>query len=171
MLQTDAPINPGNSGGPLCNLRGEVIGIVTSKITSSTGDVLEGSGLAIPINEAMLTLQAIIAGEMDGFVSSLTQKRPSIGIMVEEITEGSAYYVDGESFTAPCDGMLISSVSVGSGAEGVLLYGDLLYEMDGVAVADADALQVELFKKRIGQTVKVKVYRSNTSLELTVTLS
>ncbi len=45
MLQTDAPVNPGNSGGPLCNDRGEVIGVVTRKLTD-----YEGIGFAIPIN-------------------------------------------------------------------------------------------------------------------------
>lgn len=48
-IQTDAAINPGNSGGPLINLKGEVVGINSSKIASSTdGTSVEGMGFAIP---------------------------------------------------------------------------------------------------------------------------
>lgn len=48
-IQTDAAINPGNSGGPLINLQGQVVGINSSKIVSSTdGTSVEGMGFAIP---------------------------------------------------------------------------------------------------------------------------
>ena len=51
-LQTDAAINPGNSGGPLFNMFGESIGVVTSRIESTTrGRSVSGIGFAIPINE------------------------------------------------------------------------------------------------------------------------
>lgn len=50
-IQTDAALNPGNSGGPLINLRGEVIGIVYSRLErSADGRDVEGIGFAIPIN-------------------------------------------------------------------------------------------------------------------------
>ncbi|MBI4849845.1 MAG: trypsin-like peptidase domain-containing protein [Nitrospirae bacterium] len=54
LLQTDASINPGNSGGPLLNMRGEVIGINTAIIGSSTSH--SGIGFAIPID----TVRSII---------------------------------------------------------------------------------------------------------------
>ncbi len=47
LLQTDASINPGNSGGPLLNIKGELIGINTSKY-SSVG--IDNMGFAIPVD-------------------------------------------------------------------------------------------------------------------------
>jgi serine protease Do len=45
VLQTDAAVNPGNSGGPLVNDRGQVVGVVVSKLRSA-----ENLNFAIPIN-------------------------------------------------------------------------------------------------------------------------
>src|SRR6516225_10281960 len=64
LLQIDANINPGNSGGPLLNDRGEVIGIVVSKINAiqlakEMGAIPERINFAIPIDQARtMILQA-----------------------------------------------------------------------------------------------------------------
>ena len=57
-LQTDAAINPGNSGGPLCNLRGQVIGINTAIASNSGGN--EGIGFSIPVNLFMGVARQLI---------------------------------------------------------------------------------------------------------------
>jgi len=49
-LQTDASINLGNSGGPMFNMKGEVVGIVSSILTQSGG--FDGIGFAVSINTA-----------------------------------------------------------------------------------------------------------------------
>jgi S1-C subfamily serine protease len=56
LLQTDAAINTGSSGGPLVNLRGEVIGINTSRITD---DDAEGLGFAICTDHALPVLEEL----------------------------------------------------------------------------------------------------------------
>lgn len=42
-IQTDAAINPGNSGGPVLNMRGDVIGVATARISTA------GVGFITPI--------------------------------------------------------------------------------------------------------------------------
>lgn len=60
LFQLSLPVNFGNSGGPLLNDKGEVIGIVNSKMTGFSGHTLEGIGFAISIEELrpMLNLLA-----------------------------------------------------------------------------------------------------------------
>ncbi len=56
-IQTNAQISPGNSGGALVNMYGQVIGITSSKLVSST---LEGLGFAITINQALPIIEELI---------------------------------------------------------------------------------------------------------------
>ncbi|WP_369678324.1 S1C family serine protease, partial [Enterococcus faecium] len=68
-IQTDTAINPGNSGGPLINIQGQVIGITSSKITSTSNlsnVSVEGMGFAIPSNDAIAIIQKL---EKDGRVN------------------------------------------------------------------------------------------------------
>lgn len=47
-IQTDAALSPGNSGGPLINMKGEVVGINSLKVS---GKSVEGIGFAVSIND------------------------------------------------------------------------------------------------------------------------
>jgi serine protease Do len=53
-IQTDAQLNPGNSGGPLINMKGEVIGITTSKPSGAT---TTGIGFALSASDLMRILE------------------------------------------------------------------------------------------------------------------
>lgn len=79
-FQIDAAINPGNSGGPLINDRGQVIGIISSKINSTYADNV---GFAVPINyvipmlknEYIQTINEEKNEKMDGVkIATISQK-------------------------------------------------------------------------------------------------
>jgi len=53
LIQTDAAINAGNSGGPLVNMRGQVVGINSSKFV---GFGIEGMGFSIPADTVRFVL-------------------------------------------------------------------------------------------------------------------
>lgn len=167
MIQTDAPVNPGNSGGPLCNDRGEVIGIVTRKLTD-----YEGIGLAIPINGAMEILSAIVeTGSADGVQSSISKVRPTIGISVQDIAEGEKYYdAQGNIYTAEKTGVFIASVDKTGAAYGKLQAGDIIIAMDGTTVQNQDDLKQVLYKHAVGDRAEITVWRDGQSKTVTVTL-
>ncbi|HJU45625.1 MAG TPA: trypsin-like peptidase domain-containing protein [Chitinophagaceae bacterium] len=67
VIQMDASINHGNSGGPVCNNKGEVIGITTfGSLESATGALAAGFNFAIPVSELREYFRKVgiaIAGE------------------------------------------------------------------------------------------------------------
>lgn len=154
VIQTDASINPGSSGGALLNANGEVIGINTLKISSA-----EGMGFAIPINEAKTIIDELIK---TGYI-----KRPFLGV--------GSVYLDAETAKAygiP-SGIGIKQVVQGSAAEKAgLVPGDIITEIEGKKVESADDLTNVMNKKKIGDTLKLKVVNeSGKSKEVKATLT
>ncbi|MEW8624222.1 MAG: trypsin-like peptidase domain-containing protein [Candidatus Thiodiazotropha sp.] len=93
-LQTDAAINKGNSGGPVCNLDGEVIGIVSYIETTSGGH--QGIGFAVTSNtarELMLERNNYWSG-LNGLpitadIAKAINYPLDYGVLVQKIAEGS----------------------------------------------------------------------------------
>lgn len=164
MIQTDAQVNPGNSGGPLCNDRGEVIGIVARKMTD-----YEGLGLAIPIDGAMAMINAYLdTGSTDGMVSSVSRARPAIGIQVLDIKKGET--VSGD-YKAPENGVLVAAVDENGPGSGVLQEGDIILFMDGKRVEDGTALKELLFSYRPGDRATLTVDRYGERLTVNIRFS
>ena len=157
-IQTDASINPGNSGGALVNLRGELIGINTAIFSKSGGS--QGIGFAIPTNMASDIMQQLIKyGEV---------KRGRLGAQAQDLTPKLA-----EAFNIPFRrGAVVSHVEKDSPADRAgLKSGDIVTEINGKAVRNADMLRNTMGLLRIGQTIKMKVLRDNKMLTLNATVA
>jgi S1-C subfamily serine protease len=87
ILQVSAPVQGGNSGGPLVNSKGEVIGVVTSKIDAmrifnATGDLPENVGYAVKVAYLRPLLDSVAAGRKDS-----TPVLPSHEASLAELTK------------------------------------------------------------------------------------
>ncbi|MFA7343615.1 MAG: trypsin-like peptidase domain-containing protein [Terrimicrobiaceae bacterium] len=152
-IQTDASINPGNSGGPLCDIEGRVVGI--NALISGTN---RGLGFSLPINTAKDIAEQLMA---KGRVV-----RPWLGIGISGIEE-SAYLQ--RLFPGVPKGVVVSSIEEGAPAESSdLQAGDVILKVDGTEVAMASDLQHEILSKKIGQKVRLDVWRSGRTARIEV---
>ncbi|HHK5588213.1 TPA: S1C family serine protease, partial [Streptococcus mutans] len=155
-IQTDAAINPGNSGGALINIKGQVIGINSSKIASSnnsnSGVAVEGMGFAIPSNDVVSIINQL---EENGEVV-----RPALGISMANLSEASTSGRD--TLKIPSDvtsGIVVLSTQSGMPADGKLKKYDVITEIDGKKVASISDLQSILYKHKKGDKIKLTFYR------------
>lgn len=73
-IQTDAAINPGNSGGALLNMKGELIGINSAKLSDTD---VEGMGYAIPISRVSDEIKTMLQGNSINLSSSNNSSKDS----------------------------------------------------------------------------------------------
>ena len=165
VLQTDAAINSGNSGGPLANANGEVIGITSLKLSSSssTSASIEGMGFAIPIETALNYAEKLEQGE--------TIVRPQLGITMSNLSD-AIYRHYSELRNIDIDsGVYVEEVSSGSPAEkGGLKVGDIIISADGEDVPNLAYLRYLLYNHDVGDTMSLTVYRNGDKVDLTITL-
>jgi Do/DeqQ family serine protease len=153
-IQTDASINFGNSGGPLCNIRGEAIGINTAINPSG-----QGIGFAIPINLAKHVADQLVAhGEV---------KRAWLGVELAELTPEIA-----EGFGIAADrGVVIATIIQGQPAERAgLRRNDVIVEFDGQPVSDIQKFRLKVADTPVGRRVPLVVLRDGKRVTLHVTL-
>ncbi|MBR4627607.1 MAG: trypsin-like peptidase domain-containing protein [Ruminococcus sp.] len=134
-IQTNAQISPGNSGGALVNMYGQVIGITSSKLVSST---LEGLGFAITINQALPIIEELIN---KGYVTG----RFRIGISLMDMnTDSRRLAVENKlGFKIPdgFKGVYIGEIFEDSDIKNTdLKVGDFITEINGKAVSSYNEL-------------------------------
>jgi serine protease Do len=166
-IQTDAAINPGNSGGPLVNIEGQVIGINSVKIVQSESQVsVEGMGFAIPSNDVVNIINQL---EKEGKVT-----RPALGITMEELTNVSTQQRK-EILNLPESvqtGVLVRSVQTATPADkaGLERY-DVITKIDDEDINAVTDLQSALYKKKVGDKMKVTFYRDGKEQSVDVELT
>lgn len=145
LIQTDAAINPGNSGGALLNMNGELIGINSVKVSSSS---VEGMGYAIPISDVQSIIEELMLKESRDVVSESAQGYLGIsGIDVpSEVSE---------AYDLPL-GVFINKIYDNSPAANAgLSKGNIIIKFDGQTVKTMNDLQTLLTYYRAGETVDV----------------
>ena len=157
-IQTDAPINPGNSGGALVNDHGDLIGINTAILSHGSGGN-EGIGFAVPVNLARQVMAELVK---NGKVT-----RAYLGIMPQDVTPAIAKAMGRSDLR----GVLVGDVSAHSPAsESGLQRGDIILEMNGKPVADANDLRMTISMMAPDATVKLSLMRDGSQRDLSVKL-
>lgn len=167
-IQTDAAINPGNSGGALVNIEGQVIGINSSKIasTSSSGESVEGMGFAIPANDVVEIINQL---EENGEVV-----RPALGISMVDLNNLSTAAISELNIpSSVTNGVVVASVQSGMPAADALKKYDVITAIDGEEVTSTADLQSILYGHSVGDSIEVTFYRGTdqktASIKLTKT--
>ncbi|WP_017324373.1 HhoA/HhoB/HtrA family serine endopeptidase [Synechococcus sp. PCC 7336] len=159
-IQTDTAINPGNSGGPLLDASGNVIGVNTAIIRGASG-----VGFAIPINTA-----AAIARQLE---ASGTVEHPYLGIEMIALTAtvreqlnsdpNSGFFVERE------EGILVRRVVPDSPAERAgLRAGDIIVQIDGETVTNAEQVQQKVFNTSVGSTLRLELDRNGRTQQINI---
>lgn len=154
LIQTDAAINPGNSGGALVGPTGEVVGINTVKLMDVD---IEGIGFAIPINDVKeIVNELMVNGKI---------QRPALGITGKDITsELSDFY------ELPI-GIYVVEVTPGGSAQlAGIQANDIILSFDNTQITSMQQLKELLGKKKVGDTVEIKIARGNTKKVVKVKL-
>ncbi|MDE7415657.1 MAG: trypsin-like peptidase domain-containing protein [Lachnospiraceae bacterium] len=159
LIQTDAAINPGNSGGALLNMNGELIGINSVKVASSS---VEGMGYAIPISDVQSIIEELMLKETRDVVAE--EQRGYLGINPIDVTN-DIY----ETYGMPV-GVYINIVYEDSPAEAAgLVKGNIITKFDGQTVKTREQLVSLMSYYSIGESVDIvaMVQSSNGYVEKT----
>jgi len=154
LLQTDASINPGNSGGPLLNLKGEVIGINTAVNAAA-----QGIGFAIPSS----TVQPVL----NDLMTKGRIARPWIGVYLRQVTPDVADILGYQGN----EGAMIAEVVPGGPAAraGIKKY-DIIVQVNGQAIKEANDLVAKIQALKIGEQVQLQVFRRGQTVNVSVVL-
>jgi serine protease Do len=154
-IQTDAPINPGNSGGPLVDTKGKVVGINTFILSQSGGS--EGLGFAAPGN--------IVKNVYEQIKKYGRVRRGIIGVNAQTIIPEMAV-----GLKLPRDwGVIIGDIFPGSpAAQSGLKIGDIIFSMDNKIMENGRQFDVNLYRRNIGDNVKLEIIRGSERLNISV---
>ncbi len=155
-IQTDAAVNPGNSGGPLVTAEGKLLGINTA-IASQTGR-FQGYSFAIPSN--------LVKRIVDDLIEFGTYRRAFLGVGISTLTERDIKRLQLKNRT---EGVLVDEILPGGSAEAAgLRVNDLVVKINQRTIRDLPELTELIGRTKVGETLKVTVFRNGRAVELIV---
>jgi S1-C subfamily serine protease len=170
LIQTDAAINPGNSGGPLVDPCGRIVGVNTAILTEA-----QNIGFAVPINLVREVIPYLIErghlvrpwlGVQGQFVAPELKQLLRIelvnGFLVEAVEPGSPAELKG------LQGGLFELTVEG---QPVLLGGDIITEVNGVALDEPAKLSKTLGDLKVGSALKITFVREGKTQSVELTLA
>ncbi len=143
-IQTDTAINPGSSGGALLNMYGQVVGITSYKLASTE---YEGMGFAVPMDIAKSVADSLIK---NGYVAG----RAKLGISYTEIDALTAEVSDMTT------GLYIATVDKTSDLYGKVVEGDIIIEVNGEKITDANVMLDIIDSSNPGDTLTLVILDS-----------
>jgi Do/DeqQ family serine protease len=156
-LQTDAPINQGNSGGALVNTKGELIGINSQILSTSTGNI--GIGFSIPVNMAKSVMTQL---REHGSV-----RRGQLGVTVQQMTSDLAKSLG----LSEVKGAIVSSVTPDSAADHAgIERGDVITAFNGKPITNFNDLRNRVAEAGPSARSTVTVIRNGQERTFNVTL-
>ena len=157
-IQTDAAINPGNSGGALVDINGDLVGINTAIYSRSGGS--NGIGFAIPARLA----QQVLATAVNGGVL----ERPWIGAAFSTVTADMARAL---KLDRPAGALIDDTWASGPAEKAGLKAGDVVVEVDGAPVYDAETLRYRIGVKNAEDAAAVRFIRNGKEREASIALT
>jgi serine protease Do len=157
-VQTDASINPGNSGGPLVDAKGRLIGINTLIVSTSGSN--SGLGFAAPSNIVKTVFEQI---KQHGRV-----RRGEIGVRAQTVTPVLA---SGLRLSRDWGAVLADVAPGGPADRAGLAVGDLVVSVDGKAIENGRQLNVTLYRKAVGDVVRLEVLRDKETRAVNVSVA
>jgi serine protease Do len=156
-IQIDAPVNKGNSGGPTFDVDGNVIGVNTAIFSPSGGSV--GIAFAIPAD----TVRNVVTQLREyGAVT-----RGWIGVKVQPVTADIA---DSLGLKEAKGALVADPEATGPAAKAGIAAGDVITEVNGIAIKDARDLAKKIGAIAPGSAVKLTVVRKGSEKTVSLTL-
>ena len=153
LIQTDAAINPGNSGGPLVNTKGELLGINTVKLVSTS---VEGIGFSIPVGTVKYAL--------DQFETYGKIRRADVGAEFEESWASKLGL-------PTLDGLTVTNVMQGGGAQKAgMEQGDVLKQVGEYGVHSIVDYHEAMMHFQPGDTAVLTIERGGAPMQIEVVL-
>lgn len=166
-IQHNAAINPGNSGGALVNEYGQVIGLNSSKISSTE---YEGMGFSVPVNTVLEVYDQII---QYGYVTN----RPKLGITYIPVSQDYSYSAIAWQNDLPYGSIVIATIDESSDLVNTNVKpGDFITAVNGKELETTDVLLETIENSKVGDKLKLSVCRVNnngtinTTFDVTITL-